>query len=117
MAKVILFVLFLVILISGVLVIYYFVEKPLQQENDLKEFNIYAKYNSKNVKTGILILNEGEFYKEDITDEQGGRNIKLPINSSFLISNFNINNQTFYKEIKFITSSSNDTSLITFNLF
>ena len=96
----------LVLIISGIL-IYFYYEKPHKLKN-LQSFvnvTISAQEENKYVKTGYKIIVNNVEYKKGETLSSGILLEKVPTNSSIIIYNTNIDNQTYYSDFKNFTTT------------
>lgn len=94
-------------IIAGGIFIYYYFEKPMQDEVlELVDFNIFAKnIDGELVKTGYKIYSDGNFYEDGKTSSKAGVNHKVPKNKSIIIYNYDLDNKNkyYFQEIEKFT--------------
>ncbi len=105
-----------IILIGGVVAIYFIYEKPKNEKTNLISLSIFAKENNKLIKTGYKIFVDGNFYTEGETEIRGAVLETVPFNKSIKISNFNLDNQSYYKDEVIIDTSINETKRVILTL-
>lgn len=89
------------ILIIGIVCLYYFIEKPKSDEViETIQYSIAAQDSSnKFIKTGYKIYIEGNLFEDSQTSTKSFIAKDLPKNKSITIFNYNLNGQNYYIDI------------------
>jgi hypothetical protein len=106
MSKAVLIIVFVfVLLIAGGVFLYFYIEKPAQDELPiLNQVSIMAvdKATGKPIKTNFVVTltDANTFYKQGITDKNGYVAEKVPYNNTFRVFNVNQEGQYYYTNYK-----------------
>lgn len=111
-------VIFILVIIGSMGYLYWFYERPLQQEaNDFVNISIFAKDETgKLIRTGYRIYYEGSNFVERETNENSPVLATAPRNKTLIIYNFNLENQTYYTDYKENITTNTDVSIFRVNL-
>lgn len=97
--KLIALMIFILLIISGIFIVYYFTGKETVEEyKEIKTFdvNFLFKDNNKQVETGYVIYVDGVKLKEGSSTKENYILEKMPTNKSIVLLNKNINSQSYY---------------------